>query len=317
MSAILLRVSFFFLLLGSSLSVGAQYIPTAVEGANWVLLNSNTPNYADGFTVFAQVIAGDSIVDGRHYKKLYQHRIVYVDTAMGPRLAPPYQVLPERELIGLLRDDTTNQRVYGRVHRFYSESRALSPDTLLQDYNLEVGDTVRGYYFFDFDPFRITVTEKGSINIFGAERPYLSTYGYDFYQGVGSEEYGPLSGGSYFRTNMYSYRLIDYCVGEFSDCDLVLTSTSNLVLAESVRLFPNPAQNEVFLELELKRSHQQAYLTCYDLHGRKVGERKISGLGAGPHRIAFPTADLPAGWYVLRLTLPGGSVVKQFLKTAG
>lgn len=77
--------------------------------------------------------------------------------------------------------------------------------------------------------------------------------------------------------------------------------------AAALRLAPNPTAGDVHLLVTLA-SPAEVRVRVYDVLGRLAAEADGGALAAGDHRIALPTAGLPAGVYAVRATAGGRTV---------
>lgn len=303
----ILRVAGIALLTSFSTVLLAQdYRPTAVEGANWVIVDSETPYFP--YSTFVRSIEGDTIIDGIAYKKLYQRVIDYLETQFGPPLEPPYVLLPGKDLIALLRDDVEARRVYGRTTNFYLGTPELSADVLFHDYSLEAEDTLVGFYFGpDSSPGPIVIDETGIEERFGEMRRYQRFGSTRFYEGIGSPELGPTSGGYSLFLNCCHWRLVDYCVGEFADCNII-SSVVTLPGNVEVSVFPNPFTDFIHLDLPNGTPTSTVYATLRDLTGRVLRTTTLTD------NMNWPVADFPAGTYLLTLSDGRSSQTLKMIK---
>lgn len=77
-------------------------------------------------------------------------------------------------------------------------------------------------------------------------------------------------------------------------------------------LFPNPAANQARLEWELDVP-TEVQIDLYDLQGRKVQQIEAGRLAAGAHSLRIDRNGLPAGMYVLKITLGTETQVKKLV----
>jgi hypothetical protein len=282
---------------------GRPYLPTAIEGANWILLNSEIdyPNLA-----YLQRIEGDTTIAEYTYKKLYRHTIDYRDVQNGPRFEPPYELLPGRELIALLRDDVEERRVYGKLY-LGEEDSTFTADTLMHDYSLLEGDALVGVHF-DQVVGPMIIDEIGTEDRFGAVRPYQAFYSERFYEGVGSWEYGPTSGGSGLELTCCTFQLVDYCAGDFADCGLVLSPVTNLTQNLSIKTHPNPFTIQVNFTLSDGQIGQTVRVSLSDVTGRLIREE---ALGDG---LQWNTDNLSPGIYLATFTSGKRRVTVKLVK---
>jgi hypothetical protein len=280
------------------------YLPTAVEGANWILLNSEIdyPNLA-----YLERIEGDTTVADYTYKKLYRHTIDYQDVQNGPLFEPPYELLPGRELIALLRDDIEERRVYGKLS-LSSAATGFTVDTLLHDYSLTEGDTLEGAGFFHQGFDFLIITETGTEDRFGAIRLYQAYFTERFYEGVGSWEFGPTSGGSGLEIACCIFILKDYCVGDFADCGLVLSPVTELSQGVIIKTHPNPFTSNLSFTPPENQTAQSITVNLRDLTGRLLKEE---ALGDG---LQWQTDDLKPGLYLATFTSGTRSATVKLVK---
>jgi len=77
------------------------------------------------------------------------------------------------------------------------------------------------------------------------------------------------------------------------------TGLSEQQQLEAMKLYPNPAAKETFVELDLKQA-AEGKLTLVDMLGREVMRRDVR-FEAGNNKINLNTEMLPAGLYLLKL----------------
>ncbi|TXF88178.1 T9SS type A sorting domain-containing protein [Neolewinella aurantiaca] len=271
----------------------APYLPTAVEGANWVIEDSETPHFP--YLSFVRRIEGDTTVDGRDYKKLYQQVIDHImDEHTDPPLARPYNVFPERELIALLRDDIAERRVYGKVRSTFSGAAEFSEDVLLHDYKLEVGDTLRGAGF-DPNAGAPVIYEVGEEFSFGQVRRVQRADDGSYIEGIGSK-YGPTSGGSALLIGCCINSIVEYCVGDLSDCNIWLTPVTELHRDLTIKSHPNPFKTQLNFTPSENHPGETITVSLRDLAGRLLKE---DDLGNG---LQWTTGDLAPGVYLATFT---------------
>lgn len=85
--------------------------------------------------------------------------------------------------------------------------------------------------------------------------------------------------------------------------------------AISFALAPNPTAGGTAVLVTLAAPAEVA-LTVHDVLGRRVAGLPPTAFGAGPHRLAVPVAGLPAGIYVVRMTVGGHDAGRQTLTIA-
>lgn len=279
----------------------STYRPTAEEGANWIVVDSETHHYP--YSTFVRSIQGDTILDGITYRKLYQRVIDFLEVQDGPELAPPYELLPGKELIALLRDDVDARKVYGRTTDFNIENSEMSVDTLFHDFSVEAGNFATGY-FFVFDS--VEVQETGQAFYYDEMRRYQVISFVRFYEGVGSAM-GPTSGNSFIHLNCCDWRLVDYCLGDFTDCNII-SSVVTLPGNVEVSVLPNPFTDFIHLELPNGAPANHIDATLRDLNGRVFRTAKLTA------NLNWSVADIPAGVYLVTLSEGRASRTLKMIK---
>lgn len=297
-----------FSLLGLTTFLRGQdepYLPTAIEGANWIIRNSEA-NHSP-YISFVHSIEGDTTVEGHTYKKVYRRVIDHIrEVHTDPPLAQPYRVFPGRELIVLLRDEVEERQVFGRTRSLSPDEIIFGPDTLLHDYSLEEGDTVRGLNFEDFGAPWIVEEVKYETH-FGQERRVQIIGGEAYYEGVGSQSYGPVSGAPLLIACCI-FELRDYCVGDLTDCSVWLTPVTDLNTDVSIKTYPNPFTTHLSFLPSGNQTGGSVTVSLRDMTGRVVREGK---LGAD---LEWNTDELPTGFYVCTFTSGIRKVTVKLIK---
>ena len=278
-----------------SASIGfAQYQPLAVEGAQWIQFytQDGDPAHQNYF------IVGDSLIDGINYKRIYQ-RALANDATSPTDLVPPYQIIGVPYLVGLVRDDTTPQRVYGGP--WFDGPMCTTPQGLLYDFTQMAGDTIAGCYN---QWTNARIDSVGSTIWNGIERHTLYTNYLEedirFIEGIGGD-YGPIS------TLMsppaipgnFVIQLVDYCIGTDVECGLEPTSTQNAANPIGLYVYPNPSNGETLFVGANVNCAERLQATLYDALGRRVWQSASAGCADFPLKI--PTAGLGEGAYYLTL----------------
>ena len=78
-----------------------------------------------------------------------------------------------------------------------------------------------------------------------------------------------------------------------------------------LHLFPNPAKDEVFLQWNSERE-QTAQVEVFDLGGNRIGLKQVEAV-QGANRLRYSTTDLPAGLYLVRLSVKDGLLQKRLI----
>jgi hypothetical protein len=83
---------------------------------------------------------------------------------------------------------------------------------------------------------------------------------------------------------------------------LELTSSASAATKGSLKVYPNPANELIFVE-NTKESLHGIHLIIYDVQGRKVRSQKVTG-----SKSEIDIAGLHAGIYVLQLSKDGNLI---------
>jgi len=168
-------VKFLFLIFISfSFRVFAQpntYLPFPEDSALWIVnwtQPNNNPVQRDVY-----IMHGDTLISNVSYNKLYFERNIY-KYPYGPST-----ILSSYKYLGALRQDIINKKV------FYRSAGMLS-DTLLYDFDLQIGDTLRPTYLKNYLPQPSIVTSIDSTS------PPINGIYYKRFNFTGTSIYGHL-----------------------------------------------------------------------------------------------------------------------------
>lgn len=271
----------------------APYLPTAIEGANWIIRDNEA--HQGPYISFVDSVEGDTMVAGQTYKKVYRRVIDHIqEVHTDPPLTRPYHVFPERELILLLRDEVEERQVFGRIRTLNPDEITFRPDTLLHDYSQEEGDTVRGVNFEDFGAPWI-IDEVRYETHFGVERRVQIIGGEKYYEGVGAQSYGPVSAPPLLVACCIK-ELRDYCVGNLEDCQVWLTPVSNLEPEVSIKAHPNPFTTQLNFTPSENQFAAPVQVTLRDVTGRLLKEGMLE------NGLQWTTDNLASGVYIATFT---------------
>jgi hypothetical protein len=277
------------------------YHPFPEDTATWVVDNvSNTCTginsycYSDVFKM-----KGDTLINGISYNKIYwqQVKFYYINF-------PPNQVVgrtyltPEIYWAGL-RQDIPNKKVF--------ITSSTNSDTLLYDFNLQLGDTLPQTYLQNGWPQPSIVTQIDSILIgiqyhksfllnFWTAEPFTKT----LIEGVGSG--GRLNSVySFFESGpktvcFNNNQIATPCI--WGSCSLYsnVISVNEIDPISKYKISPNPFSSQTVLETASQ--FHNATLTIYDSFGQtKKMTNNLSG-----QKITLNRDNLPSGLYFIRLT---------------
>lgn len=251
---------------------------------------------------FQYSIIGDTMINSYAYKKTYRSFVlennVRHDTHTLP--SPP----PPSGYAGALRDDPIANKTYFVFPDSTNES-------LLYDYNLIVGDTLKGVISFCCDiHFKTVVLSIDSVLINGQ---YRKKWNFDsinntnpyIIEGIGS------SAGLIEQVYTYTIDFTDrhlVCVNDSSNtlftsnynsefgCNLLYEGLNEIKPGKHIQCFPNPFLTQTTLQTDFLLKN--ATLTVFNSMGQQVKQIKnISG-----QTITLNRDNLLSGLYFLQLT---------------
>jgi hypothetical protein len=158
----------------------ANYIPFPDSNAVWNFRQQLHCLQGGGnyWTNYTYTYNGDTLINGNYYHQLvvpYYYAYITGGTCLGgPAVSQPGQY------IGAIRQDTLQRKVY------FVEKLAQT-ETLLYDFNLQVGDTVKGYLASTNIPDQVIAIDSIQINSLWHRR-WLINMMYNIYiiEGIGS-----------------------------------------------------------------------------------------------------------------------------------
>lgn len=227
---------------------------------------------------YSITVPSDTVVKGNSYHKLY---VAYV------MASPTLCVINNAGYKGAYRDDTLMKKV------FYVPSSDTT-EYLLYDFNLQVGDSVRGYLQSCCGPLD-KVISIDSILIGGIyhKRWYVNNnYGIYFIEGIGST-YGLIkpslgsADGPFYYLDCFQRNGHWQYPDSTASCDQITLMNSVNNDAAQINIFPNPASNKIRLNTE-------AELKLYDIAGHEILNAKekeidVSNLEAGIYFVFVKT----------------------------
>lgn len=283
------------------------YRPLVVEGAHWQIYHqSSTGENSYGFS-----IEGDSTYNSIDYKKVYKldllehHQLIYNEDSTSWEPVLDYLSLEGKQLFGIIREDTEEQKVYSVIFdEHWLSACPANEEQLLYDFSVNAGavhnsciSPVDGDYSFLVDSIKTR-------EIWAAERRFFySQYDY-MIEGMGF-------GGILFEAAKTSpflpdeqKELWDYCVGTDEEC-LLLTNTEDKLPQKEVSISPNPFQTNINIKTEGNYD-----LMVFNLLGEPIFHQK-GFYGASKIDLSY----LPAGSYFVELAFKDGNkVVKPCIK---
>ena len=279
----------------------------AVQEAHWIIYAIDD----SGAAHYAYSIEGDTLIGGIYYKKMYL-QLLKNDVVDFEEFEPPYQIKAET-LIGVIRDDLPNKKVY-----YQSFTNPLSgydtcdvyKDVLLYDFSVEVGDTITGCLQYDHNTPNVIDTIYSEF-LFGKDRTsYFGNHASTALTEAIGTGLGPFWAVYAFPHPAKPTVLVDYCVGKPEVCGLLLTPATEIRNDWNIKLYPNPAAEQLNVELpgiiEFPLDFQVHNLTGNLIYTKTLLQKTRKGI------ISLET--LPDGLFTLTLRNSNGISSIRFVK---
>lgn len=239
----------------------------AVDSATWYLSSTDENPLFNASIVLR--IEGDTLLNNMLYAKIYHYDIIQDKISVKTR-----------KLLGLIRDDISNKKVYGGLlggvqYGFQlflnSDAQCDWGDTstfnehLLYDFDVQVGDTLTSCML----SHPTVVSTIDTIVLYGYQRRNLNLK--DDHSSMMTEGIGTCMGifqsdPCFFTGGGILYALTNYCIGSFSECNFLTSSEVELPMRQ-MDIYPNPTNGLVTIELD--NIHINDLIEVYDLFGRK------------------------------------------------
>ena len=291
------RLLIFIIIFQFSTEIKSQdYIPIAVEGAQWVVAYNhiNTPWLVDD--LWEYYAEGDTNIDGETYKKIYFRQLVVTQDP------PPFEPDGEYELKGFIRDDSIERKVFAVDMDPWSDFCPENEEFLMFDFSVITGDTVDFCLIPYFYTWTIDTIYPGIFH--GFETRYYEFLYCDagFYEGMGST-YGlfePLftpiknSNQNYI---LYTY-LYYYC--RESPCNLIVSVPEFPSVENHLQIFPNPARDIV--NINMRSSVTDGEISLFNIYGQEIMKVQID---KGDVEYSLDLSGLTSGYYILTLSQAG------------
>ncbi len=297
-----------FTLVFSSLFSFAQYEPLVVEGAHWSVFAQGL-----GFDIpFDFIMRGDTIVDGKDYKKLYFCQ------------NPAYN--NSEQLYALVREDSITKRVYNiplnnpslSDFDYMADSCGVGIEQLVFDYSVDVGDTLDFCWLdgefmdtavcvvqnIDYENVEYTGIIKKAFTLkIDAEYTRhdgtidMYTVWTKFYEGLGTK-LGPIlpevSNGLFAKLQFVSYGIEPDLTCSDVNSDPVLHSINNVFTSNNIKAFPSPVKDILHIEAD-DYIARGSYKLC-TIEGQIIRDGQFSG-----YRTEVAVNDLPTGIYFIQI----------------
>ena len=242
----------------------------------------------------------DTIIDSLHYRELYMFQEEW-NNGFGLH-CPNGTLKTHKQVVGYLRNDTPNKKVWLRLPNF-------SKDTLFYDFDLTIGDTIQGTYNFntnngsgDYVVYSIDSVVYNGIQrkrykvinnqALGDTIVYLiegiggsSSFLDPFFNGYSSLECQTVNGQTVYPDSTTSCNLLTYLNENKNDLKF--------------SIYPNPT-NDV---ISINSSSELSSIQVYNMQGQKVQE--LSPMNKKQIQLSLEGA---IGIYFIQVQLKNGDV---------
>jgi hypothetical protein len=246
------------------------------------------------------------VINSTAYKKVYNLDL-FPDEYTGP-----YHI-EDKWLFGVLREDTTNKRVFAIVWQNCGNCTPGS-EFLLYDFSKNVNDTITECISTMQPDFPFIIDSTTTENIWGAQRNIFrtNTYGVEemLIEGIGYSA-GLFASPNHVPTILnWGIYLYDYCVGTDEECALI--SSIRDIERDHVKVYPNPASTT--LRIEVREPYDQNSIINIRLmsnDGQEIyNEREI-----GSNVYQLEIEELESGMYFLMVNMQSGQkFVRKIIK---
>lgn len=253
-------------------------------------------------------IAGDTIVDGQSYRKIYKEQLAGEHNCMTPpcfQFTTPYEVISS-QLYSLIRTEDNGQVVYHKPIVIDGRSLCESEEHILFDFSLSQHDTLNdcalqsinlGTEILDYD--LDTIYNEW---LWGGERKIMEIQGVQSFFGlppIGSVRL--VDGVGFERFGLfveYQNVLVDFCQGSNFECN-IFSSLEEAILP-AVSITPNPTSDYLYISIPEKIHHWQVR----NLAGQLIDQGKASILNVQDYR---------SGIYFIQIHLSDETMTKRFV----
>lgn len=296
MKTTLLISSLFLLIFKAGQSQTTVYHPFPDSAAVWNM-HYGSSGLCQGMSkdYYSMVISGDTVIGSQTYHKLNIHGVQVISTSLTsqcPNTVPVYK--------GAIREDVNNKKVF-------IVPPSANSEQLLYDFNMQVGDTLKGYLASGIPPsMPDTVISIDSVLVGNNSRkrwkinPYYQIY---FIEGIGSTyglvERSPGRMMDLGTHNIACFKQNDitlYLNTSITTCNLITSVNSVEKNSTSIKAFPNPFSTHTTLQTD--KLFKDATLTVYNSFGQQV--RQLTNISG--QTVVLPREHLASGLYFIRLT---------------
>ena len=243
-----------FLLSGQSININSEW---RTNSSVW------EPGDQINLRYYRDFIDGDTIINSKHYHKVYQSGYGLIDW-----IPEPYYYYFNHSLHGYLREDNNS---------WYTISYGAQEE-LLYDFNLQVNDTIESAFTISMEPITITAIDSILVDYEYKKRFHLSVpYGAEYIiEGIGATS-GLFENMEFFE---WESELICYAINGMSfwgesteECELNVSITDNKKIDQDFLIYPNPANN--YFKILTPSINKTIHLTMVNTMGTIVLNKKL------------------------------------------
>jgi len=274
----------------SILSQSNNYHPFPTEDAIW---RESFGGYQSGCSDYQCIITGDTLIGDFTYSKIQKSGVIYFLDEWGWCTWVPMYYFNYYQ--GAFRNDTTNRRVY-----FHTSN----VDTLLYDFDLNIGDTLPITYTNPSVDFFVKTIDSILIGgeyrkRFGITSVYDTTYVFvELIEGIGSTFgllspiFVPFEFGSNLDCFIQDGETL-YPYPSYS-CNLITGIDQNQDESPSFQIYPNPVSE--FARISFSNQIFDTDLLLFNLYGEEV----LTIMNISNTNL-INVSNLPAGIYLYRI----------------
>lgn len=274
-------------------SQSEEYIPMAEEHNRWIVKLTSINGSWSILDLWEYYANGDTTINEVDYIKIYRSDLVV--TYYGP----PYEPESNYELYGFIRDDITEQKVYGIKLEEGGFINNCDPNEeyLMYDFSLRIGDTANSCLFttsYDNNIIDIQPSEY-----FGYETNEFKVNITRYMEGIGSEFglfevlFDPFKNDSKEENQEDRTYLADFCRQD--SCSLIVSNHSPDFNRDFV-ISPNPARQ--FVKITSPDFSHISFVTISDILGNVMVRKPVSH---DEKNIIIQTDFLSRGIYLLSI----------------
>ncbi len=276
-----------------------QSQPLAIENASWLIHNRSMIPFGYFHSFWGYTIKGDTIINGKAYKKVFSFDILETfetsTTVLNP--IPPLHLMM-MNLKGFLRDE--GQKVYAiTLNNNFSCLANIEYELLYFVYN--VGDTLY-LCIADYPPYPFYMVDSIKYNAPPFNRKNIYSHGNVIYQGIGT------SVGLFeaFEVIDSWFNLERYSTNGTSGIGVITGNKNTKKTKHSFNIFPNPAKDKININYQDNENLSGTDICIRNAQGQLVLQRTLE-----QNITQIDISQLQQGVYVAKINHSDGSVIQK------